>query len=240
MTPNNPLLPSSSSYCQSELSPGLSLSNIKNDISLVLDREKVHYFDWVELFEIHCHAYDVLDHIDPTKLRPANMTGALWQRLDSVVKKWNFGTISSDLLQAILYRGSTAQETWDRLKSIFQDNKHTRAVYLENQFNALHLSYFSDITTYCQQLKNLHDQLSKVDQDISNQKLFLRLVVGLVYTDFDTVASMIQQTKPLPSFKITRSRLLPKESRRANDPSLIATSFVATSTESASSNTLPQ
>lgn len=75
---------------------------------------------------------DVLDHIDPSKPLPTDMSTALWQRVDYVVKRWIFGTISVDLLQMILYCGSTAQETWDCLKAIFQDNKHTRVVFLEN------------------------------------------------------------------------------------------------------------
>lgn len=56
----------------------------------------------VELFEIYCHAYDVLDHMDPTKPRPSDISDTLWLRLDSVVKKWIFGAISPDLLQIVL------------------------------------------------------------------------------------------------------------------------------------------
>lgn len=122
---------------------------------MILDCEKVQYSNWVELFEIHWHAYDVLDHIDSSKPQPSDISDTLCKRLDSIVKNWIFGTISPDLLQTILYLVSTAQETRYRLKAIFQDNKHTRVVYLENQFNVLHLNNFSDITTYCQQLKIL-------------------------------------------------------------------------------------
>lgn len=39
-------------------------------------------------------------------------------------------------------------------------------MYLENQFNSLQLDNFSDIITYCQQLKKLRDQLANVDQNI--------------------------------------------------------------------------
>lgn len=132
----------------------------------------------------------------------------------------------------MLYRGSTAQETWDRLKAIFQDYKHTRAVYLENQFNTLHLSNFADINAYCQQLKSIRDQLANVDQVVSDQKMFLRLVAGLVNTDFDTVALMIQQTDPIPTFESARSRLLLEESRKANDTSTSSSTFVAQTVES--------
>lgn len=100
-----------------------------------------------------------------------NIFDALWQHLDSIAKKCIFGTISADLLQTILYPGSRAQETWDRLKAIFHDTKHTRAIYLEKQFNSSHLFNFSDITSYYKQLKTLRDKIANVDQLMSEQKL---------------------------------------------------------------------
>ncbi|KAL2906199.1 Retrovirus-related Pol polyprotein from transposon TNT 1-94 [Bienertia sinuspersici] len=108
----------------------------------------VHYSNWVELFENHACAYDVLDHIDSTIPRLKDISNSLWKRLDAIVKQWIYETISPNLLQNILFKGATAQATWDKLKAIFQNNKNTRAVYLENQFNSLHLSIFSNISTY--------------------------------------------------------------------------------------------
>ncbi|XP_021764003.1 uncharacterized protein LOC110728667 [Chenopodium quinoa] len=191
----------------------LGISNIKNDIPLILDREKVQYSNWVELFECHAHAFDVPDHIDPKTPRPADLSDAMWKRLDSVVKNWIYG--------------DTAQQVWDKLKEIFRENKTTRVVYLEKQFNQLHLSKFSYISSYRREL------------NVPEQKLVIRLVSGLVNTDFDTVAAMIQQTTPLPSFETTSSRLLLEESRRANDSSSQASSFVAQSGNTTSS-TAPQ
>ncbi|XP_021750674.1 uncharacterized protein LOC110716366 [Chenopodium quinoa] len=187
--------------------PALGVSNIKNVIPLILDREKVQNSNWVELFECYAHAFDVLDHIDPKTTHPVNLSDAMWKRLDSVVKNWIYGTISTYLLETILCKGDKTQQVWDKLKGIFQDNKTTRAVYLENQFNQLHLSKFSDFSSYCRELKNLKDQISNVDQPVSEQKLVIRLVSGLVNTYFDIVAAMIQQTTPLPSFETARSPL---------------------------------
>ncbi|KAL2923147.1 Retrovirus-related Pol polyprotein from transposon TNT 1-94, partial [Bienertia sinuspersici] len=124
--------------------------------------------------------------------------------------------------------------TWDRLKAIFQDNKHTRAVYLENQFNSLHLSNFFYCSSYCQQLKSLKDQLANVDHKISDQKLVLRLVAGLINTDYDTVAAMISQSDPLPDFETARSKLLLEETRKANDISPSTNSFLTQTQDSPS------
>lgn len=132
------------------------------------------------MFECHAHVFNVLDHITTETKLPAEIYDALWSRLDSIVKQWIYGTISSYLLQTVLYRGDSARVFWDRLKAIFHDNKLTRAVYLENQFNSLHLSNFSEASPYCTKLKNLKDQLANLDQPESEQKLVLRLVSGLM------------------------------------------------------------
>ncbi|KAL2892334.1 Synaptic functional regulator FMR1 [Bienertia sinuspersici] len=195
--------------------PAQAVSNIRNEIPIILSREHGNYANWVELFEIHCLSCNVLHHIDPNTPRPSGMSDAMWTRLDSIVKKWMYNTIAPDLVNTVLYRGATALETWNRIKAIFQNNKHTRAIFLENQFNSLYLVNFSDVSSYCQKLKELKDQLANVDQVISEQKLVLRLCAGCVDSDFDQVASMISQTDPLPDFETARSRLLLEESRRA-------------------------
>ncbi|XP_021747901.1 uncharacterized protein LOC110713761 [Chenopodium quinoa] len=103
-----------------EYHPALSVNNIKNAIPVILDREKVQYSNWVELlFEVHCHAFNVLDHIDSTVAKPTDISSSLWLRLDSIVKQWLYGTISIDLLHTVLCRGDTAQQVWNKLKDIF-------------------------------------------------------------------------------------------------------------------------
>ncbi|XP_057251827.1 uncharacterized protein LOC130591890 [Beta vulgaris subsp. vulgaris] len=102
----------------------------------------------------------------------------------------------------------------ERLRDIFQDNKHSRAVYLENQFSNTHLENFKDISAYCQRLKMLSDQLAGVGSPVSDQRLVLQLVAGL--TDaYDNVASLIQQRDPLPPFYTARSMLTLEESRKS-------------------------
>lgn len=83
-------------------------------------------------YSIHCQAMDIWHHLNRS---PTN---------HSIKKK------------------STAQETWNRIKNIFQENKNTRTVNLENQFNTLHLSHFPNVTTYCQQIKSISDQLANI------------------------------------------------------------------------------
>lgn len=54
-------------------------------------------------------------------------------------------------------KDSTALETWTRFQDIFQDNKNSRAIYLENIFTYVSIEQFPNATTYCQRLKSLGD-----------------------------------------------------------------------------------
>ncbi|KAL2904152.1 Virulence plasmid protein pGP6-D [Bienertia sinuspersici] len=75
----------------------------------------VNYSTWVELFQTHCHAYNVLDHIDSIVSKPSDVSDDLWQVLEFVVKIWICGTISPSFVQTIIHNGVTAQQTWDCL-----------------------------------------------------------------------------------------------------------------------------
>ena len=127
----------------------------------------------MELFHIHACAYNVLDHIIANTTQPSSVDKPTWERLDAVVKQWIYDTISKDLLQTIMKPGATAKELWAHLEEIFQDNKHTRAVYLEEQFNTTRLENFSNMSDYCKKLKQLSDQLANVGSPVKESKIVL-------------------------------------------------------------------
>ncbi|XP_052625652.1 uncharacterized protein LOC128132757 [Lactuca sativa] len=164
---------SSSSKSSPSFYPAFGVNNIKNSIPIILDRTDGHYPSWMKLFNIHAYA---------------------------IVKQWIFATISPDLRQTILKPGASALELWNRLEEIFQDNKATRAVYLEEKFNTTRSDSFSNLTDYSSRLKNLADQLANVGNPISETKMVLQLIAGLTKGDYDIIATLIQQTEPLPSF----------------------------------------
>ncbi|CAH9101799.1 unnamed protein product [Cuscuta epithymum] len=227
----------SSSRNSSSFHPALTISNIKNCIPLTLDLETSEYFSWAELFKITATAYQVLDHIFPTAassppsaadesdpLTPEQILAAsliqaeadsLWRRLDAVVLQWIYATISHDLLHTILEPDSTAQQAWERLADIFHDNKHSRAIYLEEQFSNTRLESFTSVSAYCKALKTLATKLGNVGSTVNNHRLVLRVVGGLP-ASYDTVASLIQQTVPLPPFATARSMLILEETRKSH------------------------
>ncbi|KAJ9547432.1 hypothetical protein OSB04_019975 [Centaurea solstitialis] len=122
--------------------PALTVTNIKSFIPITLDIEKVQYASWAELFKIHKHTKLQIISSPP---KDATVDEALWKHLDAVVLQWIYGTISLDLLQTILVPNSTALKAWDDLKGLFQDNKGSRAILLEQTFSNIKLANFPNI-----------------------------------------------------------------------------------------------
>ncbi|KAH9627033.1 hypothetical protein KSS87_023721 [Heliosperma pusillum] len=190
--------------------PAYSVSNIKNFVQITLEMENVQYASWAELFLNTASAFDVSDHLVPPKAAVI-VKDATWTRLDAIVKQWIYSTLSIDLLHTILEPGSTAQAAWQRLKDIFNDNQYSRAVMLEQQFTNTHMDNYPNVSSYCQALKMLADQLSNVGSPVSETRLVLQLVTH-VSEGFKAIATIIQQQDPLPSFYKARSMLALEES----------------------------
>ncbi|XP_050920190.1 uncharacterized protein LOC127137811 [Lathyrus oleraceus] len=101
---------------------------------------------------------------------------------------------------------SNAMEAWNRLEDIFQDNKNARAVTLEQEFSNTRMEDFPNVSAYCQRLKMLSDQLRNVGSPVNNHHLVLQLISGLPKA-YRSVATLIRQSNPLPTFYQARSML---------------------------------
>ncbi|XP_074265462.1 uncharacterized protein LOC141587897 [Silene latifolia] len=154
-----------------------AVSNIKNHVSVTLGMDNDQYRLWVALFTNYAKANRVLHHIiDPKQKAPKPKTDEeqeLWDIIDATVLQWIYATISTDLFQTVVEDDSTAMECWDRIRDIFQDNQHSRAVTLEQEISHAMMADFSTASAYCQRLKNLADQLKNVGSPISDTRLVL-------------------------------------------------------------------
>ncbi|GAU49079.1 hypothetical protein TSUD_406850 [Trifolium subterraneum] len=196
-----------------------AINNVKTIIPVTLENDSNLYLSWSALFKVQARVHNVLDHIilpsdaqavkESTELKANDPN--LWNRLDAVVLQWMYATVSPDILQSILVADDSAEACWKRIAAMFHDNKHSRAIQLENQFSNTNLEDFSTTTTYCNRLKALSDQLSNVDSPVSDTRLVLKMISGLTdaYSGFVT---FIQQQNPLPTFHEARSRLELEES----------------------------
>lgn len=227
--------------------PALAVSNIRNHIPVILEMETVQYSTWAELFKVHARSNNVLHHIIPsttkepsTPITSSSTTGTgatqvvevdadMWSTLDATVLSWIYATISNDLLHTIIELDATTMEAWERLRDIFQDNKHSRAVTLEHDFSTTRMENFSNASAYCQQLKSFADQLKNVGAPVSDSRLVLQLVSGLT-APYRGVGTLIRQSNPLPTFYQARSMLtleesgLAKEATMASDSAMVAAS----------------
>ncbi|XP_023751949.1 uncharacterized protein LOC111900297 [Lactuca sativa] len=70
------------------------------------------------------------------------------------------------------------------------------------------------MVAYCQEVKNLSDQLIDVDAHVDNQRLVLQLIIGLT-DQCDSIATLLQQSTPLPNCYTTRSKLCLEETRKS-------------------------
>ncbi|XP_057548106.1 uncharacterized protein LOC130826542 [Amaranthus tricolor] len=193
--------------------PAFAITNVKSLIPITLDTAGM-YHSWAALFKVLCRVHDLTNHIipptDATELSAyENLKSAdlvYWKRLDAAVLNWIYGSISPDLLTAILLKDDTAQSAWARLESMFQDNKASRASHLEQELADLDFDNFSSIDGYCNHIKSLADRLANVDAPIPDTRLILKLTAGLPEAYAGTV-DFIQNQEPLPSFESCRSRL---------------------------------
>lgn len=202
--------------------PALAVMNIRNQVPIKLELERGLYSTWAHLFTTHCKAYRVLDHILPPISTPhsADFDQEEWECVDAHVLQWIDGTISRDLMHTIIDNSgtATARKAWEAIRDIFQDNRNTRALYLEDQFTQVEMEKFSDISSYCLHLKTLADQLANVGAPISDQRLVLQLIKVLP-PSYNEVATHLEQQDPLPSFYQARSRLILHETRRNHQSS---------------------
>ncbi|MCH79418.1 polynucleotidyl transferase [Trifolium medium] len=153
-----------------------------------------------------------------------------------------YATVTQDILGSILVIPDTAESCWNRIVAMFKDNKHSRAVHLEQQFTNTNLEDFPSTRTYCNRLKLLADQLTNVDSPVNNTRLVLKMISGLTdsYAGFVTY---IQQHDPLPTFETAKSRLELEEStmaqrvaRESSNPSSPAALLVKSQDDSSSSS----
>ena len=83
------------------------VTNIKTHVPLVLDIDQLNYDAWCELFVSHLDSFGLMNHIEGTTTN-THATDPKWRKVDSLVKVWLYGTLSTSLLQTVLKKNATA------------------------------------------------------------------------------------------------------------------------------------
>ena len=95
-----------------------------------------------------------------------------WETVDNIVKQWLYVTLSQQVLQSILKSGSTAAEVWESIKSLFLENKDSKALDLEDELHSLSLGS-SSIHDYCNKIKAISDLLKNIGNPVSKKNLVI-------------------------------------------------------------------
>ncbi|XP_076906863.1 uncharacterized protein LOC143563131 [Bidens hawaiensis] len=250
------LFPFISSMDSKQIHPALTVSNIKTHIPLLLEKDSSHFNTWKTLFQVHCQAYEVADHLlprpapapatlpsDPAAAALAEAQAAVadqfWNRVDALVKQWIYATVSQPLLRIIIQPTQTAHDAWLAVEREFNDNKNTRAIFLGQEFANLSLENFSSMGDYCDHAKHLADQLDSVGSPVDNRMLVLQVLTGLT-EQYDSISTVLQNRDPLPSFPEVRSCLNLEESKKKRQLSRVSsTAATALLTSNSSHSTGP-
>lgn len=83
------------------------ITNIKTYIPLVIDIERFKYDSWRALFYMHCKAFDVIDYIDDSTPKSMDLE---WEKIDSIIQHWLYGSMSQNVLNMLLKDGQTTRD----------------------------------------------------------------------------------------------------------------------------------
>jgi len=150
--------------------------NVKQHVPIALSLERPNYSKWKAFFTALCGKYGLLGHIDGTEAaRPAD---PLWSQPDACIRGWMYGSVDDDVLDLAMEPDQDARALYVSIEALFQANKESHAVVLEQEFHNLSQGDLS-IDAYAQQMKRTADALREVGHTISPAQLVLNLLRGL-------------------------------------------------------------
>ncbi|PWA61851.1 hybrid signal transduction histidine kinase M [Artemisia annua] len=133
-----------------------------------------------------------------------------WSKLDDLIKMWILGSLCDSLQEQVVSTSGNAKALWDHLKELFHDNKHTRAITLDNELRSIKIESMS-VNDYCTKIKSMADRLHNLGSPVSENNLVTYAVNGLD-SRFTTIVKIIRHRETLPTFETARNMLLLEES----------------------------
>ena len=106
--------------------------NIKQHVPIALSLERPNYSKWKAFFTALCGKYGLLGHIDSTAA--ARPTDPLWSQPDACVCGWMYGSVDDAVLDLAMEPDQDTRALYVSIEALFQANKESHAVVLEQQF----------------------------------------------------------------------------------------------------------
>ncbi|XP_051217474.1 uncharacterized protein [Lolium perenne] len=195
-----------------------AVQNTKSLIPVTLDLKASNFTKWRNFLQIAVTQYALAHHLS-TATPPVDEE---WQRMDSTVMRWLYGSITPDIADMVMAAGSTAFAVLGAITALFRDNQQARAGYLGQKFRNIEQGDKS-VTAYCLEQKTAADALADVNAPVSDDALVWNTIKGLNdhYKDIGNLAPLLT---PFPTFMQFRNMLLLQElkpsSTRSSSPSV--------------------
>ncbi|WVZ84583.1 hypothetical protein U9M48_031606 [Paspalum notatum var. saurae] len=186
------------------------VQNIRALVPVIFDPGSTSFSRWRDLVLLTLRHYALDDHV-LLDTSDADRDPA-WQRLDSVVLSWIFGTLSLDFQDIVRAPGGTARQTWQALEGQFLGNAEARALQVDAAFRTFEQGDLS-VGEYCRRMKGMADALSDLGWPVEDRFLVLNIVRGLNDT-YSHLKTWISKLKPFPSFLQLRDDLVLDEITR--------------------------
>lgn len=188
-----------------------AIQNIKSLIPVTLDLKASNFTKWRQFLNIAVTQYALADHLDAVP-PPADKE---WQRMDSTVLRWLYGSVAPDISDMVMAAGTTT--------ALFRDNQQARAGYLGQKFRNIE-QLDKSVTAYCLEQKTVADALADVNTPVSDDALVWNTIKGLNdhYKDIGNLAPLLT---PFPTFLQFRNMLLLQELKPSNTSSSSPSAF---------------
>ncbi|GAA0152880.1 transmembrane signal receptor [Lithospermum erythrorhizon] len=186
--------------------------NVKNSVPIELTY--TNYLNWKKIITKFLGSKKLLPLIDGTLPRPDDDHPQLenWIQCDDLVQSWIHATLSLPVLETLLNHDCTsATQVWDTLNQLFLDHAEPTRMNLCSKFQTFTKGQLT-MTDFLQKIHSLYCSLRAVGEPLLETDLIAQILIGLpsAYAPFVT---MMNNTRPMPSFGALRPMLLSEEER---------------------------
>jgi hypothetical protein len=122
--------------------------HVKQHVPMALSLERPNYSKWKAFFTALYAKYGLLGHIGGTEAaRPGD---PLWSQPEACIRGWMYGSVDDAVLDLAMEPDQDARALYVSIEALFQANKESRVVVLEQEFHNLSQGDLS-INAYVQQ-----------------------------------------------------------------------------------------
>jgi hypothetical protein len=195
--------------------PQLQALRIRDHVLVTLDYEKENYGLWSRQFLTALSKFGLRDHIDGSSAQGTSD----WVLNDFAIVSWYDATVTPATLAIVEPRNATALSLWRAIRSVFRDNRDTRATYLRDEFHGFNQGDLS-VVDYTSKMKEMADMLGDLGSRIRDRDLVHNVLRGLNEQLQHAVPHMTHGR--LPTFIKLRSFLLLEEQRLGRRARVVA------------------